>query len=298
MEYVHQSGRITTPASRASVIKTIRTLAKAVPAKRVNEVTEQDLVTWIFQAAAPNSQRRRKTVCSSMFRWAHWKGYVAVNPATHLEFSAPVRGGGVREHTWLSEEEIAKVVATCDDSFTGRRNRCILLFGFLTGLRLIELTRLTWDSVSRDGSSVLVMRKNRKLTPVGLPTRLQHELSTWRIAVSQSPSPASGGPLFPRTHSQWDSWDGDRGVTVLWDQPLGDQGIANVVRNAGKAAGFEGLCPHDMRRSYAALLETKGFSIVDISRMLAHANTAVTQRYLDNSPGRTAALASGLEVDL
>ena len=227
------------------------------------------------------------------------KLYLETNPAAHLEFSCPIRGGGVKEHSWLSEQEIAKVVGTCGEDFLGLRNRAVLVVGFLTGLRLVELTRLTWDSINRDGQSLLVMRKGRKLTPVGLPSRVQSELSSWHSSVvSVRPSLPAQAPMFPQAHSQWTRFDEDRTERILWDRPLGDQGIQAVVRTAGSRAGFPTLAPHDMRRSYAALLETKGFPIVDISRMLGHANVAVTQRYLNNSPGRTAALASTLEVDL
>ena len=83
----------------------------------------------------------------------------------------------------------------------------------------------------------------------------------------------------------------------------GVAGACGQTTAGGRAAGLGEVAPHDLRRSVAGALQESGVSIDKISRLLRHANVAVTERYLSKLPkvNEGAILISdvlGLETDL
>lgn len=54
-------------------------------------------------------------------------------------------------------------------------------------------------------------------------------------------------------------------------------------RQALKRAGIEGFRFHDLRRTFATSLKNANVNIYEVSRLLGHCNTAVTERYLTSA---------------
>jgi integrase len=85
-------------------------------------------------------------------------------------------------------------------------------------------------------------------------------------------------------------------LIVDWDLPLGDDGIYVAVRKAGERCELS-LAPHDMRRSFAGILEDDGIPVTDIQRAMRHTNVGITSGYLEQNPRRAAAVTKGLTID-
>ena len=64
-------------------------------------------------------------------------------------------------------------------------------------------------------------------------------------------------------------------------EPCDKGSIESMVRDIGKKAGVSKVHPHRFRRTGATFALRAGMPIMTISKLLGHANIAVTQVYLD-----------------
>jgi site-specific recombinase XerD len=66
-------------------------------------------------------------------------------------------------------------------------------------------------------------------------------------------------------------------------EPMDKGSIESIIRNIGKRAGVKNTHPHRFRRTGATMALRTGMPIMTVSKLLGHANIAVTQVYLDIS---------------
>jgi len=173
-------------------------------------------------------------------------------------------------HIWLSAAEVKALLATCDDSLSGRRDRVALSLLLGAGLRRDEAVNLTFDDV--------------KYQPVGDKMRAV-------LAVKYGKGDKSRTvPISDKLASLLDAWAVDCGgegrVLRGFDQrgeltdSLSPVGLFNIVRQHGALIGHKELAPHDARRSYAMLGYEGGVPITQIKELLGHKSIETTQLYL------------------
>ena len=80
-----------------------------------------------------------------------------------------------------------------------------------------------------------------------------------------------------------------------WWTSLKYDGVLHAVRQTGLRHGVK-LRPHDLRRSFASILEAQGVPLNDISLAMRHENVATTSRYLDRNPAKGAAVTTGFRI--
>lgn len=292
--YVNEAGRIRTPKSRITFMKTIATLDRYLGGGvDVATITDRQLTDWCLSGdnPAPGTIKKRRAHIRSMMAWLTWRGIVPSDPSSGLEFSV-TPGTGVRsEGVWLDEYQISHVIMSCPDNFVGHRDRLILMLGFFCGLRAFEIEQIRWDDFSTDYTTIALMGKGDKPATVGLPSVVAAAFQAWR---SQAPSNASA--VLPITRFQFDAVSGEKRRTVDWTTPLGYEGIRVAVAKAGRRAGVK-LRPHDMRRSFAGLLEAKGHPLTDIQRVMRHSNPGTTGGYLNKNPNKAVRITSALTIE-
>jgi integrase/recombinase XerD len=267
-------------------------LQRAHPYKRVGQFIEHDLVTFCSgEGLAPGTVRQRRKIVCQFFEWATWRGHCRTNPAVGLKRIVRPPNRGVRSHRWLTGEEIHAVLDACrDGELLGQRDEVLLTLGFMTGLRVHEITNLCWPDISMSQRTISIIGKGEKPATIGINVQLAEPLKRWKEL-------AEGPHVVPAMHSQWISEQkGGAPVAIDWTRGLGRQGIAAVIRKRAELAGVERCAPHDMRRSYAGLLESKGVPIQDISKALRHSDIATTQRYLEDNPARVVDFMRGFEI--
>jgi len=193
---------------------------------------------------------------------------------------------GKKTHTWLSESEIERLLAQFDVStITGLRDKAAIGLLVGAGLRRNEACELRWSDLVRQphedtikfphGRLVLSIRgKGRKNRSVPVSEDLARLLMRWRDTVG-----GDSDSLVLRA----------LGMNREPTDSLSTVALFGIVRRAGEAIGKESLAPHDLRRTYAQIGYIKGLTLTEISRLLGHSNTAVTERYLeiDDTNGRT-----------
>src|ERR1700744_20636 len=153
---------------------------------------------------APTTIRRRLAAIGKMHRFND----LAWNPA-HRDIQGPLQGAlrshgrPVQKAAALTLTMLRQLLATCDQSARGRRDRALLLFGFIGALRRSELVALQVDDVAitADGLRLRIVRGKTDQTgqgaEVGLPRGRHVDTCAVRaFAAWQDVARRKAGPLF------------------------------------------------------------------------------------------------------
>jgi integrase/recombinase XerD len=282
-----RSGTCRTPSSAASYEHTLRHLQSVYPRLELHQFTTAHLTEYCMSnSPSPNTMRTRRGRISSFFGWATFHGLIDQDPSAGLKFTVKVKGGGVREHNWMSEQQFAELVRACDDTLYGRRLRLILLLGTMAGMRRFEIPTIKWSDLSADMTRLTVVGKGNKLVQLGVPPQLASLLRDWRRVA-----PADAVYVLPKSTSHW----GDGHFT--WSCQMSPENVAKVVKEHGERHGVE-VRTHDLRRSYAGILDQRGVAVQDIQKLMRHENLGTTSIYLEKNPARAAALADEFTLEL
>jgi integrase len=117
---------------------------------------------------APTTIRRRLAAIGKMHRFND----LPWNPA-HRAIQEPLRGvlrrhgRPVRKAAPLTLAMLCRLLATCDATAPGRRDRALLLFGFAGALRRSELVALTVDDVALTNAGLRLRIGRGKTDPAG-----------------------------------------------------------------------------------------------------------------------------------
>lgn len=180
---------------------------------------------------------------------------------------------GRKVHTWLTQQQVAELLQTCEAGIFGRRDRVVMGLLVAAGLRREEVANLRFEDVktqpvkSSDGRlrTVLAVRgKGAKNRVVPISDALAAAIREWSKVVA-------GEGYIGRSLSM-NRKPGER---------ISGQGILNIVSKRGAMIGKPDLQPHDLRRTYAQLGYEGGIPITQISKVLGHSSIATTQRYLN-----------------
>jgi integrase len=135
----------------------------------------------------------------------------------------------------------------------------IVIVAISTGMRLGEITGLTWDDVDlNDGRITLHETKNgeRRVVPL---TRLALEVMKKHAKVRSLETKL----VFPvRRRDGWKSWD----IRTAWNRTV-------------KAAELEDFRFHDLRHTSASYLAMNGATPPEIAAVLGHRTLQMVQRY-------------------
>ena len=137
-------------------------------------------------------------------------------------------------------------------------------------LRREELSAAQWGDLQRKGERIFLNIRNDGGAVV-VPAKLLKTLTYWRDAIGE---PAGDSPLIRRI------WKGGR----IAKEGLSSDGIWLIVKNAAHVANLGHVSPDDLRRSVAGGLRDADHSVEEISKLLRHKNTLITERYLKRIP--------------
>ena len=221
------------------------------------------------QPLASRTQRTRLASLRMFGRWIASERLLAADPVAALVMP---RVGQVLPKAWLSAAQVETVLALpkMDGGprpTAGLRDRTILETLYSTGLRRLELTRLTAADVDFAGGAVFVRQgkgcKDR-VVPIGERALawLGKYLADARPKLARSGDEA--GPLFVTEQGA--------ALTVRYLSAL----VTRYVRRA--ALGKTGSC-HLFRHSCATLMLEGGADIRHVQEQLGHACLQTTQIY-------------------
>lgn len=184
--------------------------------------------------------------------------------------SIPQKRWGRRLVPFLSRQEVESLLASPDlNTYTGRRDRALLLTAVRTGLRVSELIGLTVADVVLDkGAHVFCQGKGRKERCVPLGSETKCILREWLKENGGKPE----APLFPNSRGNRLSRDG--AAYILRIHTMTAQKSCSSLR--GKR-----VSPHVLRHTTAVHLLEAGVDRTVIALWLGHERLETTQIYMD-----------------
>jgi integrase len=237
----------------------------------------------LAETHAPTTIRRRLSALGKMHRFND----LPWNPA-HRDIQGPLQGAlrqssrPVQKAAALTLPMLRQILATCDASARGRRDRALLLFGFAGALRRSELVSLRVEDVAivAGGLRLRIMRGKTDQTgqgeEIGLPRGRHVETCPVRAFEAwQAVADRKAGPLFRKIST------GDGiGDTALHPDAV-RRILAHRVRMAGLTVdGFERLSAHALRVGFITEAYDKGVRDEDIMRHTRHRDLRTMRGYV------------------
>ncbi len=172
----------------------------------------------------------------------------------------------------LTPTELKRLLRVASTTKHGERNKLIVMFSYLAGLRACEIASLrVGDVVDTNGTAKTQMildstqTKGNQRQCVFLNSVLRRQVTNY-LASSRKHA-ATLEPLF---QSQKGSF-------------FSSQTVQNLFRSLYAAAGIEHASSHSGRRTFITNLSEKGVSTRVIQELARHSSMATTQRYIDVS---------------
>jgi integrase/recombinase XerC/integrase/recombinase XerD len=156
-------------------------------------------------------------------------------------------------------DDVHKLLAACDESPAGIRNRAIILFLLDTGCRAAGLCGLSIAELDMNSRRAAVTEKGAKTRGIFFGDETHMALEKW-LSVRSSVS-----PLFHHSRAPYSA------LTV--------NGLRIILAKLGKRAGVTGsINPHAFRHTFATLYAINGGDIASLQAQLGHRDLATTVR--------------------
>lgn len=220
-----------------------------------------------------NSIRTRNARLAAIHSFFTYASYRHPDHADQISriLAIPLKRSTRTDITWLTDEQVTALLNAPDRSTrTGRRDHALLQTAITTGLRVAELTALTWGDTHLPGAAGAYLHchgKGRKDRATPLSTDTAATLTNWRTELD----PADPSPVFP----------------TRTGNPMSTDAVAQrLTLHAHTAATDEPsltrktITPHVLRHTTAMRMLHDGIDTSVIALWLGHESPETTQIYL------------------
>lgn len=219
----------------------------------------------------PTSRNQRLAAIRSFFKYTSSK---VPELAVEINQVLAIQGKKTSQTLvhFLTHQEV-KALLTCQnlDTWIGRRDHNLILLAVETGLRLFEITQLTWRDIraAEHYGYIRCVGKGRKERDVMLSRELSKVLKSWeRETISRS----AAGLIFPNVYGELMSADTFQAILKKYAR----QAIKQCPSLEGKK-----ISPHVLRHTAAMNLRNAGADLLTIAGILGHKSVETTQIYLE-----------------
>lgn len=222
-------------------------------------VTTDCLKAYLVKASKslkPSSLGHRVRFIKSFFRWVHEEGIITKNPSSKLKEPKT----GKRIPKFLTEKDIEHLREACISS----REHAVIEFMYSSGCRIGEIVRLNRDDINWSNHSIIVKGKGDKEREVYFNTR--SEIWLFRYLNERNDNDPS---LF---------------VTERNPHRLSIAQTRHIIKQISyRSLINKGICPHQLRHSYATHMMDNGAPIEVIQSLLGHQKSETTKIYAELS---------------
>jgi integrase len=202
-------------------------------------------------------------------------------------WAAVKRGERPRKKTAITLAELEAMLATCDDSLEGIRDRALLCSG---GRRRSEIAAAD-------------LRDLRRIGPQGFIYRLEHS-KTQQAGVTSASTPDK--PILDRAAQALEVWLAAAGISEgaifrrLWKQRVGPAlspaAVGEIVQRRARLAGLEGdFGGHSLRSGFVTEASQQGISLPAIMAMTEHCAVSSVMVYFQSGEAASNPAARLLE---
>lgn len=172
---------------------------------------------------------------------------------------------------FVQESAIESVLneSVYEPTFEGQRDKMVMEFLYLTGVRLSELIGLKWSDINLIEDSVKVLGKRKKERIIPITKGLKQNILLYKKVFEERFSKVGQSDYFIVSNQHNQSY------------PMM---IFRIVRHyLDLIAQTSKRSPHVLRHTFATHLLNKGADLNAVKDLLGHANLAATQVYTHNS---------------
>lgn len=222
------------------------------------------MVSLIESGFTASTVHRKISSLRAFYRFMRKHGMIEADPMTTVRLPKKPRQLPV----FVEEEALDRLLDDFQfgDNFSGNRDRTIVEFLYITGMRRSELINLRNEDVDLTSGQVKVTGKRNKQRVVPLTPGFVRTLESYINARNQA---GYAGEWFFVT---------DRGNKMY------DKGVYNIVkRYLSMVTTVEKKSPHVLRHSFATQMLNRGADLNSIKELLGHASLSATQVYTHNT---------------
>jgi site-specific recombinase XerD len=295
----HPSCPVRTESSKTSVRMTVRLFQQMHPDLELHQVRSGDIERFLgakrADGVSDSTLKKYLQRLRSLFKWSSWQGLSPEDPTAHIEQTFNLRPQPVRTHRWLDEGQVQAILDSINTlTSQGMRDAIILRLAATVGLRNREIRTLPISALENLDNQMMALRgKGGKIAQVWVPSRTAELLARW---LDRYESPKPHHPVVIRFRSLKDWTTGERSLVPQWGEGISQQALGRIVSERSAAVGLR-VTPHDLRRSYASIVERK-VGVVEASKALRHSQIATTQLYLERRQDAAYIAAKSAGIDL
>ena len=233
-------------------------------------VTSYDIRAWIVSMLDNNysaiSVHRKISCLRVFFRYLRKEGIIKNDPLEKVVLPKRKKSLPV----FIEEEAMTQLLDNFSfgDGFAGLRNRTIIEFLYLTGMRRSELIGLKDNDVDLSEGSVKVTGKRNKQRIIPLVKPFIKRLEEYIKVRNENIQTENNGWFF---------------ITNSGNK-LYDKYVYNTVNSyLAMVTTIEKKSPHVLRHTFATHMLNRGADLNSIKELLGHANLSATQIYTHNT---------------
>lgn len=220
--------------------------------KPLVDVVKEDITAYLRglqnRGVKKNSIATVQTCIISLYQWTRDNEKVQGNPIKGLQRIKP----DARLPIYFTTDQVKLLFDTAIDE----RDNLICKILYSTGVRVSELVSIKKGDIDFKSGHIKIFGKGSKERMVSIRSPfVLDQLYKYTIAMQDTQ------PVFE----------------------LSTATVERTMRELREKCGLKKLTPHKLRHSYATHLKQDGGSIVDIQKLLGHANLNTTQIYAHSS---------------
>ena len=271
LEFEKKASPHTVEAYRRDLTQFEEFLALSFEINEISEASHPELRAWVIDLVdsglSTTSVNRKIATLRSYYKFLLRSRIISKDPTYKLKGLKNPR----KLPEFVQEDTILAVLdeSVYEPSFEGQRDKMVMEFLYLTGVRLSELIGLKWSDVNLIEDSVKVLGKRKKERIIPITKGLKQNILLYKKVFEERFSKVGQSEYFIVSNQQKQSY------------PMM---IFRIVRHyLDLFAQTSKRSPHVLRHTFATHLLNKGADLNAVKDLLGHANLAATQVYTHNS---------------
>ncbi|SHO63915.1 tyrosine-type recombinase/integrase [Algoriphagus zhangzhouensis] len=271
LEFEKRSSPHTVEAYQRDLVQLEEFIELSFEQKDLTLVSHRELRAWVIdlveQGLSTTSVNRKIATLRSYYKFLLRNGKIEQDPTYKLKSLKNPK----KLPEFVQEKSIASVLeeSVYEDNFQGKRDRIVMEFLYLTGVRLSELIGLKWSDIDLIQDQVKVLGKRKKERIIPITKGLKQNIISYQKVFEETFPKAGQSHYFIVSNS------GKKSYPMM---------VYRIVRQyLDLFAQTSKRSPHVLRHTFATHLLNKGADLNAVKDLLGHANLAATQVYTHNS---------------